>query len=152
MRAGESVGPALTQAVVACRSVALLARGGPEEAGELAGGGDGGDVGGLAAFAQMGVDAVEAVLAAPGHVECALVDALLAADQGDAAAWWALVVQAASTNSRRACRDPVLVIAPLVADSPLWYSDGTRPIHAVSRPGRSNRCQSWISACSCSGE
>ena len=43
--------------------------GGPEEAGEFAGDGDGGDVAGLAALAQAAVEAVQAVLGAPGDLQ-----------------------------------------------------------------------------------
>ena len=43
--------------------------GGPEEAGELARDGDVLDVAGLAAGAQAGVEAVEAMLGAPGDLE-----------------------------------------------------------------------------------
>ena len=43
--------------------------GGPEEAGEFARDGDGGDVGRLAVCAQAGVEAVEPVLGTPGDLE-----------------------------------------------------------------------------------
>ena len=52
--------------------------GGPEEAGEFAGDGDGGDVAGFAACAQAVVEAVEAVLGAPGDLEHVRGLALLA--------------------------------------------------------------------------
>jgi hypothetical protein len=55
--------------------------GGPGEAGELAGDGDGGDVARLAARAQAGVLAVEAVLGAPGDLEHVRGLALLAVSE-----------------------------------------------------------------------
>ena len=59
-----------------------MGHGGPEEPGELAGDGDGGDVGGLAVCAQAGVEAVESVLGAPGDLEHGRRLSLLAVGDG----------------------------------------------------------------------
>src|SRR5580765_5025739 len=66
-RVPAAVGPAPARAG-GCGSGSVGGGGGPEEAGELVGDGDGADVAGLAAGAQAAVEAVEAVLGAPGDL------------------------------------------------------------------------------------
>jgi hypothetical protein len=73
--------------------VGLLGHGGgPEEAGEFAGDGDGGDVGRLAVCAQAGVESVQPVLGSPGDLEHVRGLSLLAVGDGRADSRLAQVV------------------------------------------------------------
>jgi hypothetical protein len=53
-----------------------------------------------------------------------------------------LLCKAASTSSRRASPEPVLLIEPWVVDSPDWLSDGVSPSQPASLRGEPKRCQS----------
>ena len=93
-------------------------RRGPEEAGELARCSDDADVAGLAAGAHLAMGAVQAQPGAVADLYDVGALAGLACGERDADAWLAGVVQAASTSSRRASVEPVLVMCPCREDSP----------------------------------
>src|SRR5713101_8427617 len=76
-RVPAAVGPAPARAG-GCERESVGRGGRPEEAGEFASDGDGADVAGFSACAQTAVEAVEAVLGAPGDLEHVRGLALLA--------------------------------------------------------------------------
>jgi hypothetical protein len=75
-------GPSVDRYVRAVKS--WRGRGGPEEAGQFAGDGDRGDVGGFAARLEALVRAVQAVLGAPGDLQDVVGLVGLAVVPGDA--------------------------------------------------------------------
>jgi hypothetical protein len=77
-------GPAADPTESGCRLSSWSGGGGPEEPGQLARDGDGGDVAGFAAFAEPAVEAVQAELGAPGGLQDVVGLALLAVLDGGA--------------------------------------------------------------------
>jgi hypothetical protein len=116
--------------------------GGPEEPGELAGDGDGGDVARLTPGAQAPVDAVQALLGAPGDLQDVIGLAGLAVLQGDPDPRLAGVVpggldQEPAGDPRAGLGDRAMAFA-----LPDRLSEGVSPSQEPSRRGEPKRPQS----------